>query len=55
MRLALAELEEHGGVETPAFARVGREAARAKGERLIEDCAGALPERARVALGLGPG
>lgn len=53
--LTLDELEERGGVEAPAFERVGREATRASGERLIEDCAGALPERARVALGLGPG
>ena len=55
MGLALDELTERGVPESPAFGAVGTEAARASGERLIEDCAGALPERARVALGLGPG
>lgn len=57
VELVLAELDEHGTADAPAFADVGTEAARtarASGERLIDDCAGALPEQARLALGLSP-
>lgn len=54
VELALDELAERGAPAAPAFGAVGAEAARASGERLIDDCAGALPDRARAALGLDP-
>lgn len=55
VELVLDEPGELGTPETPAFAALGAEearAARASGARLVEDCAGALPQRAREALGL---